>query len=127
MGNVASRISSVFERLLELERVVVLFDEIEEFVLDRSMPSLAMESRMLTTVGPAHHACTAPHMPRAPAHTPCIRASRARVTIPGHMVRCTGTVSSAGLCIACHCQHMERHGGLSCALCSPFAHSAHRK
>ena len=57
MGNVASRISSVFERLLELERVVVLFDEIEEFVLDRSMPSLAMESRMLTTVGPSHHAC----------------------------------------------------------------------
>ena len=49
MSNVASRISYVFERLLALDRVVVLFDEIEEFVLDRSNPSLMMESRMLTT------------------------------------------------------------------------------
>ena len=49
MSNVASRISYVFDRLLELEETVVLFDEIEEFILDRSIPSLAMESRMLTT------------------------------------------------------------------------------
>jgi hypothetical protein len=49
MAHVASRISDVFERLLELEDVVVLFDEVEEFMLDRSNPSLTMESRMLTT------------------------------------------------------------------------------
>lgn len=41
--------------LLDLRRprprqeVVVLFDEVEEFVLDRSNPQLGMESRMLTT------------------------------------------------------------------------------
>jgi len=34
---------------MELEKVVVLFDEIEEFCLDRSNPQLGMESRMLTT------------------------------------------------------------------------------
>jgi len=49
MSNVASRISYVFDRLLELDRVVVLFDEVEEFCLDRTNPALAMESRMLTT------------------------------------------------------------------------------
>ena len=49
MGNVASRISYVFDRLLALDKVVVLFDEIEEFALDRSNPSLTMESRLLTT------------------------------------------------------------------------------
>lgn len=49
MANVASRISHVFEKLLELEDVVVLFDEVEEFMLDRSNPALTMESRMLTT------------------------------------------------------------------------------
>ena len=48
-GNVASRITYIFERLLALDRVVVLFDEIEEFALDRSNPALTMESRLLTT------------------------------------------------------------------------------
>ena len=37
------------ERLLALDKVVVLFDEIEEFALDRSNPALTMESRLLTT------------------------------------------------------------------------------
>ena len=49
LGNVARRISDVFDQLMRLEDVVILFDEIEEFVLDRSMPSLTMESRLLTT------------------------------------------------------------------------------
>ena len=42
-------ISYVFERLQSLERCVILFDEIEEFCLDRETPGLGMESRMLTT------------------------------------------------------------------------------
>ena len=41
--------SYVFERLKALEDTVVLFDEIEEFCLDRENPTLSMESRMLTT------------------------------------------------------------------------------
>ena len=41
--------ADVFDRLLQLDRVIVLFDEIEEFALDRSNPELTMESRMLTT------------------------------------------------------------------------------
>eukprot|EP00316_Scyphosphaera_apsteinii_P011195 CAMPEP_0119316478 /NCGR_PEP_ID=MMETSP1333-20130426/39749_1 /TAXON_ID=418940 /ORGANISM="Scyphosphaera apsteinii, Strain RCC1455" /LENGTH=730 /DNA_ID=CAMNT_0007322131 /DNA_START=134 /DNA_END=2326 /DNA_ORIENTATION=+ len=49
LSNVASCISSVFNLLMQLERVVVLFDEIEEFCLDRTDPKLGMESRMLTT------------------------------------------------------------------------------
>lgn len=49
LTNVARRISDVFDQLMRLEKVVILFDEIEEFVLDRSMPSLTMESRLLTT------------------------------------------------------------------------------
>ena len=49
LGSVAARISRVFERLLALERCVVLFDEVEEFALDRSNDALQMESRMLTT------------------------------------------------------------------------------
>lgn len=39
----------VFERLQALEQCVILFDEIEEFCLDRETPGLGMESRMLTT------------------------------------------------------------------------------
>ena len=39
----------IFNRLNALERTVILFDEIEEFCLDRENPNLAMESRMLTT------------------------------------------------------------------------------
>jgi len=35
MANVAGRITQVFEQLLQLEKVVVLFDEVEEFALDR--------------------------------------------------------------------------------------------
>lgn len=49
LSNVASRIRYVFDRLMELESTVILFDEIEEFCLDRETPGLGMESRMLTT------------------------------------------------------------------------------
>lgn len=49
LGNVASRIRYVFERLQVLDRCVILFDEIEEFCLDRETPGIGMESRMLTT------------------------------------------------------------------------------
>ena len=46
---VASRIKYVFARLQSLTDCVILFDEIEEFCLDRESPGLGMESRMLTT------------------------------------------------------------------------------
>jgi len=49
LGNVAARIRYVFERLQALDRCVILFDEIEEFCLDRETPGIGMESRMLTT------------------------------------------------------------------------------
>lgn len=49
LQNVASRMTHIFERLCALERTIILFDEIEEFCLDRENPSLAMESRLLTT------------------------------------------------------------------------------
>lgn len=49
LEHIASRMTYVFERLLALERTVILFDEIEEFCLDRTANSLSMESRMLTT------------------------------------------------------------------------------
>jgi hypothetical protein len=49
LESVASRMSYVFERLRSMRDTVILFDEIEEFCLDRENPSLAMESRMLTT------------------------------------------------------------------------------
>ncbi len=49
MENVASRMSYIFERLKALEKTIVLFDEIEEFCLDRENPALGMESRLLTT------------------------------------------------------------------------------
>jgi len=49
LSNVASRIRYVFDRLMQLEETVILFDEIEEFCLDRETPGLGMESRMLTT------------------------------------------------------------------------------
>merc|ERR1712176_1583598 len=49
LTNVASRIRYVFERLQSLNECVILFDEIEEFCLDRETPGLGMESRMLTT------------------------------------------------------------------------------
>jgi SpoVK/Ycf46/Vps4 family AAA+-type ATPase len=39
----------IFERLKALEKTIILFDEIEEFCLDRENDKLAMESRMLTT------------------------------------------------------------------------------
>ena len=41
--------SYIFDKLKALERTIILFDEIEEFCLDRENPSLGMESRMLTT------------------------------------------------------------------------------
>lgn len=49
LTNVASRIRYVFTRLQALRECVILFDEIEEFCLDRETPGLSMESRMLTT------------------------------------------------------------------------------
>ena len=49
LTNVASRIRYVFTRLMALDKCVILFDEIEEFCLDRETPGLSMESRMLTT------------------------------------------------------------------------------
>jgi hypothetical protein len=49
LTNVASRIRYVFSRLQALRRCVILFDEIEEFCLDRETPGISMESRMLTT------------------------------------------------------------------------------
>jgi hypothetical protein len=36
-------------RLMALMKCVILFDEVEEFALDRETPGLSMESRMLTT------------------------------------------------------------------------------
>eukprot|EP00980_Cylindrotheca_fusiformis_P021078 scaffold8079_cov121-Cylindrotheca_fusiformis.AAC.6 len=49
LTNVAARIRYVFTRLMALKKCVILFDEIEEFALDRKRPGLTMESRMLTT------------------------------------------------------------------------------
>lgn len=49
LTNVASRIRYVFSRLLVLRECVILFDEIEEFMLNRENSSISMESRMLTT------------------------------------------------------------------------------
>ena len=49
LTNVASRIRYVFDRLGALSKCIILFDEIEEFCLDRETPGLGMESRMLTT------------------------------------------------------------------------------
>ncbi|KAL7551759.1 hypothetical protein ACHAWF_014948 [Thalassiosira exigua] len=49
LTNVASRIRYVFDRLQSLTNCVILFDEIEEFCLDRETPGLGMESRLLTT------------------------------------------------------------------------------
>lgn len=49
LTNVAARIRYVFQRLQALNECVILFDEIEEFCLDRETPGIGMESRMLTT------------------------------------------------------------------------------
>lgn len=49
LTKIASRINYVFKRLQALQNCVILFDEIEEFCLDRETPGLGMESRMLTT------------------------------------------------------------------------------
>jgi len=49
LTNVASRIKYLFARLQSLSNCVILFDEIEEFCLDRETPGLGMESRLLTT------------------------------------------------------------------------------
>jgi len=49
LQNIAGRMSYVFDRLKKLEKTVILFDEIEEFCLNREDSSLSMESRMLTT------------------------------------------------------------------------------
>ncbi len=49
LPNVARTMSDVFDKLQALENTVVLFDEVEEFCLDRNNDALSMESRMLTT------------------------------------------------------------------------------
>ena len=49
LSNVAGRIAHVFDKLQQLDQVVILLDEVEEFCMDRSNPALSMESRMLTT------------------------------------------------------------------------------
>lgn len=49
LTNVAARIRYIFTRLQALRNCIILFDEIEEFCLDREMPGISMESRMLTT------------------------------------------------------------------------------
>eukprot|EP00468_Gymnochlora_sp_CCMP2014_P004114 CAMPEP_0167745146 /NCGR_PEP_ID=MMETSP0110_2-20121227/2987_1 /TAXON_ID=629695 /ORGANISM="Gymnochlora sp., Strain CCMP2014" /LENGTH=769 /DNA_ID=CAMNT_0007629751 /DNA_START=133 /DNA_END=2442 /DNA_ORIENTATION=- len=49
LHSVAARMSYIFERLKALENSVILFDEIEEFCMDREDPRLSMESRLLTT------------------------------------------------------------------------------
>ncbi|KAL3934152.1 MAG: hypothetical protein SGBAC_010064 [Bacillariaceae sp.] len=49
LTNVAARIRYVFNRLMALQKCVILFDEIEEFAMDRKLAGLSMESRMLTT------------------------------------------------------------------------------
>ena len=49
LQNVASRMTYIFDRLRALERTIILFDEVEEFCLDRENANLGMESRMLTT------------------------------------------------------------------------------
>ena len=49
LTNVANRIRYVFSRLMALQECVILFDEIEEFALNRETPGITMESRMLTT------------------------------------------------------------------------------
>jgi len=49
LANMAARIRYVFSRLMALNECIILFDEIEEFALDRELPGLSMESRMLTT------------------------------------------------------------------------------
>ena len=49
LSNVSARIRYVFERLAALRECAILFDEIEEFFLDRETVGISMESRMLTT------------------------------------------------------------------------------
>lgn len=49
LTNVASRIRYIFTHLQALRNCVILFDEVEEFCLDREAPGTSMESRMLTT------------------------------------------------------------------------------
>lgn len=49
LENIASRMTFMFDRLKALEKTIILFDEIEEFCLDRENSALSMESRMLTT------------------------------------------------------------------------------
>ena len=49
LENVASTMTYIFERLGSLEQTIILFDEIEEFCLDRENTAIGMESRLLTT------------------------------------------------------------------------------
>ena len=49
LENVASTMSNIFEKLGSLERTIILFDEVEEFCLDRENSAIGMESRLLTT------------------------------------------------------------------------------
>ena len=49
LEHVASRMTYIFQRLNALEKTIILFDEVEEFCLDRENTNLGMESRLLTT------------------------------------------------------------------------------
>ena len=49
LENVASTMTYIFDRCGSLERTIILFDEIEEFCLDRENTAIGMESRLLTT------------------------------------------------------------------------------
>lgn len=49
LEHVASRMTYIFQRLNALEKTIILFDEVEEFCLDRENINLGMESRLLTT------------------------------------------------------------------------------
>ena len=49
LEHVAARMSYIFQRLQAVDKTIILFDEIEEFCLDRENPALSMESRLLTT------------------------------------------------------------------------------
>jgi len=49
LENVASTMTNIFDKLGSLERTIILFDEVEEFCLDRENAAIGMESRLLTT------------------------------------------------------------------------------
>jgi hypothetical protein len=82
LTNVARRISDVFDQLMRLDKVVILFDEIEEFVLDRSISSLTMESRMLTTAMLTKQADLRVIADAAPGDEALVRSFGADIVVP---------------------------------------------